>query len=153
MNYWLVKSEPDDFSLSDLKAKGLNGERWNGVRNYQARNFMRDGMKVGDLVFFYHSSCNEVGVVGIAEVSQEAIADEDQFDCNNKYYDAKASREAPRWWSPYIRFKGALKRRVSLAEIKANPLLKDVGLVKYSRLSVMPITADHWHEILTMSEH
>jgi len=113
---------------------------------------MRDGMKLGDLVFFYHSSCKDVGIVGVAEISKEAIADEDQFNPDSKYFDPKATREAPRWWSPFIRYQSTLNRRVSLAEIKANPLLKDVGLVKYSRLSVMPISESHWHEILRISE-
>ena len=151
MNYWLLKSEPDDFSISDLKALGKTGEGWNGVRNYQARNFMRDDMALGDLVLFYHSSCKAVGVVGIAKVVKTAYPDPTQFDPNSHYFDPKASHEVPRWFQVDIAFERALKR-VPLAAMKANEKLAGLLLIKASRLSVMPVSAEHFAEIVAMSE-
>ncbi len=151
MNYWLLKSEPDDFSIDDLKARGRKGELWNGVRNYQARNFIRDQMKLGDMAFFYHSSCSEVGIVGVAKVISNPIADPDQFDPKSNYFDPKATRHNPRWWCPRVEFHSKFKRCVSLKEIKASSLLKTIGLIKYSRLSVMPIDVAHWALIMEMS--
>ena len=152
MNYWLVKSEPDDFSLDDLLTKGENGEGWNGVRNYQARNFMRDDMKLGDLVFFYHSSCKEVGVVGLAKVVREAYADPSQYDPESRYFDPKATQETPRWYQVDIAYQRALPRRVSLQEIKADPALSEIALIKRSRLSVMPIEQQHAKRLLELAE-
>ncbi|MEQ3696553.1 MAG: EVE domain-containing protein [Pseudomonadales bacterium] len=151
MNYWLVKSEPDDFSLKDLEALGSDGEGWNGVRNYQARNFMRDDMALGDLVLFYHSSCKQVGVVGIAKVVKTAYPDPSQFDPDSKYFDSKATVDKPRWFQVDIAFERAL-RRVPLAAMKANEKLAGLALIKASRLSVMPVSAEHFAEILKMGE-
>lgn len=151
MNYWLVKSEPDDFSLQDLQALGSVGEGWNGVRNYQARNFMRDDMALGDLVLFYHSSCKQVGVVGIAKVVRTAYPDPSQFDPDSKYFDTKATVNSPRWFQVDIAFVRALKR-VPLAAMKANDKLVGLLLIKASRLSVMPISEEHFVEIVKMGE-
>jgi len=150
MNYWLVKSEPDDFSLADLKAKGSQGEGWNGVRNYQARNFMRDSMSIGDTVFFYHSSCSAVGIVGLASVVKGAYPDPTQFDVDSRYYDPKATNDSPRWFQVDIAFERKLKRLISLKEIKAHPELSDIALITRSRLSVMPIETHHAEILLSM---
>lgn len=151
MNYWLVKSEPDDFSLQDLQVLGSIGEGWNGVRNYQARNFMRDDMALGDLVLFYHSSSKQVGVVGIAKVVRTAYPDPSQFDPDSNYFDTKATVNTPRWFQVDIAFVRAL-RRVPLAAMKANVKLVGLLLIKASRLSVMPVSEEHFVEIVKMGE-
>ncbi|MCE4505669.1 EVE domain-containing protein, partial [Xanthomonas hortorum] len=114
--YWLMKSEPDTFSIDDLERVGT--EPWNGVRNYQARNFMRDGMHVGDGVFFYHSNCKVPGIVGIAKIASAAYPDDTQFDPKSDYHDPKASREDPRWMLVDVSFERKLKRTIALDEIK-----------------------------------
>lgn len=149
MKHWLMKSEPDAFSIDDLKRKKV--EAWDGVRNYQARNFMRDGMKPGDQVFFYHSNCNPPGIVGIAEVASDAYPDPSQFDSKSKYFDPKSSREDPRWMLVDVKFVKKLKRTITLEELKADERLEDMPLLrKGNRLSVMPIAAGHWRHILTL---
>lgn len=147
--YWLMKSEPDAFSIDDLKRKGQ--EHWDGVRNYQARNFMRDGMRVGDKVFFYHSNCAEPGIVGIAEVATDAYPDPSQFDPKSKYFDAGSSRGNPRWMLVDVKFVKKLKHTITLKQLQADPALADMALVrKGNRLSVMPVGAEEWRHILTM---
>lgn len=147
MNYWLMKSEPDEFSIDDLKRK--KSEPWTGVRNYQARNYMRDGMCAGDGVFFYHSSCAEPGIAGVAEVACAAYPDPTQFDPRSDYFDAKSSRAAPRWVLVDVKFKRKLKRVITLTELKALPELRGLVLVQPgSRLSVQPVTKAHWDFIL-----
>ena len=147
--YWLKKSEPDAFSLDDLKRKGQ--EHWDGVRNYQARNLMRDGMRVGDKVFFYHSNCAEPGIVGIAEVATDAYPDPSQFDPKSKYFDAGSSRDNPRWMLVDVKFVKKLKHTITLKQLQADPALADMALVrKGNRLSVMPVGAEEWRHILTM---
>jgi predicted RNA-binding protein with PUA-like domain len=149
MKHWLMKSEPDAFSIDDLKRKKV--EAWDGVRNYQARNFMRDGMKPGDQVFFYHSNCNPPGIVGIAEVASDAYPDPSQFDSKSKYFDPKSSREDPRWMLVDVKFVKKLKRTITLEELKADEQLEDMPLLrKGNRLSVMPIAAGDWRHILTL---
>jgi predicted RNA-binding protein with PUA-like domain len=149
MKHWLMKSEPDAFSIDDLKRKKL--EAWDGVRNYQARNFMRDGMKPGDKVFFYHSNCNPPGIVGIAEVASDAYPDPSQFDGKSKYFDPKSSREDPRWMLVDVKFVRKLKRMITLDELKGDEMLEDMPLLrKGNRLSVMPIAAGDWRHILTL---
>ncbi len=151
MNYWLIKSEPEEFSIDDLAAR--KAEPWNGVRNYQARNFMRDGMRQGDRVFFYHSNCAEPGIVGIAEVAQEAYPDPTQFDPRSDYFDAGSSRDAPRWLMVDVKFKRKLRRTITLSELKAQPALKDFALVRRgNRLSVMPVSKAQWDYILKMEK-
>jgi predicted RNA-binding protein with PUA-like domain len=149
MHYWLMKSEPDAFSIDDLARVGT--EPWSGVRNYQARNFMRDGMAVGDGVLFYHSSCAEPGVVGVAEVASPAYPDPTQFDRKSPYFDPKATREEPRWMLVDVRFVRKLERTITLAELRDAPRLEGLGLLQRgSRLSVMPVTRGQWSGILAL---
>src|SRR5437879_5183958 len=144
MRYWLMKSEPDEFSIDDLVRAKRQSTPWFGVRNYQARNYMRDDMRVGDRVLFYHSSCPEPGVAGIVEVSRLAYPDTTQFDPKSPYYDAKSTRDAPRWL--HVDVKLVRKTRlVPLAELHATPGLEDmVTLRRGNRLSITPVTADEW---------
>ncbi|MFP4069213.1 MAG: EVE domain-containing protein [Opitutales bacterium] len=141
MNYWLMKSEPDVFSFEDLKARPARTEPWDGVRNYQARNFMRDEMKVGDLVLFYHSNTKPPGVAGIAEVAGEPYPDPTAFDPESKYYDPKSDPANPRWMLVDIRYKADFKRFVPLDEMKAMPELADMRVLQRgNRLSITPVT-------------
>ena len=148
MKYWLMKSEPSEVSIDD--ALRIGAAPWFGVRNYQARNFMRDQMQVGDGVLFYHSSCDEPGVVGIAEVASTPYPDATQFDANSHYYDPKATPENPRWI--LVDVKAIRKTRVlSLAEMRANEdLTSMVVLQKGSRLSITPVTAAEWKTVLKL---
>ena len=149
MNYWLMKSEPDAYSIDDLERDGV--EMWDGIRNYQARNTMRDDMKVGDQVFFYHSSCKEPGVVGIARVASEPYPDPTQFDRKSKYFDAKSDKANPRWCLVDIEFVRKTKRNITLTEIKAQKSLADMVLTrKGNRLSIMPVSKAHWKKILSL---
>ncbi|MBN8726701.1 MAG: EVE domain-containing protein [Xanthomonadales bacterium] len=151
MRYWLMKSEPDAFSIDDLERVGT--EPWNGVRNYQARNFMRDGMQPGDGVLFYHSNCKEPGVVGLAEVASEAYPDSTQFDPQSDYFDPKARPEQPRWMLVDVRFGRKLARTITLAELREEPKLEGFLLLQRgSRLSVLPVTRAQWKAILAL-EH
>jgi len=149
MNYWLMKSEPDAFSLDDLEA--VESEPWDGVRNYQARNMMRDQMQVGDQVFFYHSNCKVPGIVGIAEVVHEGYPDHTAFDPEAKYFDPKSDPDKPRWYMVDLKFVRRLERTITLQELKEHPELADMPLVrKGNRLSVMPVTASDWAFILAL---
>ncbi|RUL74450.1 EVE domain-containing protein [Dyella choica] len=149
MKYWLMKSEPDTFSIDDLKRK--KREAWDGVRNYQARNFMRDDMRAGDSVFFYHSNCAEPGIAGIAEVASDAYPDPSQFDPKSKYFDPASSRDNPRWMLVDVKFVNKLKRVITLDELKNHPQLEGMTLLrKGNRLSVMPVDAVEWKYILTL---
>ena len=148
--YWLMKSEPEDFGIDDLERVGV--EPWTGVRNFQARNFMRDGMQVGDGVLFYHSNTEVPGVAGLAEVASAAYPDPTQFQKKSKYYDEKSTQENPRWMLVDVRFKRKLKRTIPLDEIKAHAdELGEFALTaRGSRLSVMPVTAAQWKFILSL---
>ena len=147
MNYWLMKTEPDTFSIDDLKRN--KREAWDGVRNYQARNFMRDDMRVGDGVFFYHSNCAEPGIAGLAKVATDAYPDPSQFDPKSKYFDAGSSRDNPRWMLVDVIFVKKLKRVITLDELKNHKALTDMRLLrKGNRLSVMPVEAADWKYIL-----
>jgi predicted RNA-binding protein with PUA-like domain len=149
MRYWLMKSEPDEFSVDDLAAAPKKTTPWFGVRNYQARNFMRDLMRPGDPVFFYHSSCPEPGIAGIAEVSSLAYPDETQFDAKGDYYDPKSTPEAPRWVNVDVKLVRKT-RLVPLAELREHPqLAKMRTLQKGNRLSITPVSADEWKFITT----
>ncbi|TDR48876.1 putative RNA-binding protein with PUA-like domain [Tahibacter aquaticus] len=149
MRYWLMKSEPEEFSIDALAKK--KKEPWNGVRNYQARNFMRDDMKVGDGVLFYHSNCEVPGVVGLAEIVSDAYPDPTQFDPKSDYYDAGSKREEPRWLLVEVGYKRTLKRTITLAELKEKPELEDFALVrKGNRLSVMPVSKNEWDLIISL---
>jgi len=147
MNYWLMKSEPDECSIDDVLAAPGRKTAWSGVRNYQARNFMRDRMKVGDGVLFYHSSCAEPGIAGLAEVASAPYPDASQFDRKSPYYDAASKKDAPRWVNVDVR---ALRRTrlVSLSELKRQrPLAKMVTLRPGNRLSITPVTEAEWNHI------
>jgi predicted RNA-binding protein with PUA-like domain len=149
MKHWLMKSEPDTFSIDDLKRK--KREAWDGVRNYQARNFMRDDMRVGDGVFFYHSNCAEPGIAGIAEVASDAYPDPTQFDPKSKYFDPASSRDNPRWMLVDVKFVKKLKRVITLDELKNHPKLAGMALLrKGNRLSVMPVDTAEWKYILDL---
>jgi predicted RNA-binding protein with PUA-like domain len=149
--YWMMKSEPDAFSIDDLQRVG--SEPWNGVRNYQARNFMRDGMQVGDGVMFYHSNCKTPGIVGLAAVASHAYPDDTQFDPDSYYYDPKATRETPRWFLVDIAFERKLQRIISLHEIRTHSDALGEGFpltARGSRLSVFPVTAAQWQLLLSL---
>lgn len=149
--YWLMKSEPDAFSIDDLERVGV--EPWNGVRNYQARNFMRDGMQVGDGVLFYHSNCAVPGIVGVAKVASRAYPDPTQFDKKSDYHDPKSTPEEPRWVLVDVAFDRKLKRTIALDEIKQHSAALGEGFAltsRGSRLSVMPVTAAQWKYLLSL---
>ncbi len=150
MQYWLMKSEPDEVSIDDVMSAKGKTVPWFGVRNYQARNFMRDAMRVGDGVLFYHSSCPEPGIAGIAEVASGPYPDATQFDPKSHYYDPKATQEQPRWIS--VDVKGVRKTRLlSLAEMRSLPQLEDmVVLQKGSRLSITPVTPAQWKHVMAL---
>ncbi len=151
MKYWLMKSEPDEFSIDDLQNMPGQTEHWDGVRNYQARNMMRDDMKIGDQIFFYHSNCAEPGIVGAMEVVREAYPDFLAFDPKDKHFDPKSDPDNPRWFMVDIRFMKKLTRNISLRELKQKPELVDLVLVKRgNRLSIMPVTAEQWSFILSL---
>ena len=152
MAYWLMKSEPDVYSIDDLAAEPGGVTAWDGIRNYQARNLMRDKLSIGDNVFFYHSRCAAPAIVGIAEVVSEAYPDPLQFRVGNKYYDPKSPADAPRWCCVDIAFVRRLQRPVTLYEIKANRRLKNMVLVNNSRLSVQPVTAAAWQRLCALAE-
>lgn len=149
MRHWLMKSEPTEFSIDDLAARPKRTEHWDGVRNYQARNMMRDEMKKGDQVLFYHSNCAEPGVVGIAKVVREAYPDHTAFDPDDAHYDPKSDRDNPRWYMVDVQFVRKLKRTIPLTELKTYDQLAEMPLVQRgNRLSVMPVTQGQWDFIL-----
>jgi predicted RNA-binding protein with PUA-like domain len=148
MNHWLMKSEPDEFSIDDLARAPRKTTSWFGVRNYQARNYMRDAMRVGDGVLFYHSSCEVPGIAGIAQVASAPHADDTQFDRRSKYFDAKAARDAPRW--VLVDVKLVKKTRLMpLDELREYPQLSEMVVLKRgNRLSITPVTPQEWAFIL-----
>ena len=151
MGYWLMKSEPDVFGIDDLKSRPRKTEHWDGVRNYQARNMMRDEMKKGDEVFFYHSNCKEPGIVGIAKIVKEGYPDFTAFDSQQKYYDAKSDPDNPRWYMVDVQFVRKFKRTITLEELKQVKALQDMPLVRRgNRLSILPVTEKQWQTILKM---
>ena len=149
MRYWLMKSEPEGFSIDDLQHRPQQTEHWDGVRNYQARNMMRDEMKIGDQVFFYHSNCEEPGIVGIAQVVRESYPDFTAFDPDNKHFDVKSHPDKPTWFMVDVQFIKKLSRTLSLKELKLQTELSDLALLRRgNRLSIMPVTEQQWHYIL-----
>jgi predicted RNA-binding protein with PUA-like domain len=149
MACWLMKSEPAVFSIEDLERVGTTS--WEGVRNYQARNFMRDGMKKGDSAFFYHSSCAEPGIVGVMEIAREAYPDPSQFDRRSRYFDETSARDEPRWLMVDVRFRNKLKRIITLDELKQHPALAALALLRRgNRLSVMPVSGREWQYVLKL---
>ncbi len=150
--YWLFKAEPHIYGIDHLAAAPNKTGRWDGIRNYQARNFLRDQVKLGDEVFIYHSSCKNVGIVGTAEVVKAAYPDPSQFNPESDYYDPKSTPENPRWVSVDIQLTKVFPRLIPLAEIKAQSELEGMVLVKQSRLSTQPVTGDEWEAILQLAE-
>ena len=149
MSCWLMKSEPDAFSIDDLAQMSGQTEHWDGVRNYQARNMMRDDMKIGDQVFFYHSNCPEPGIVGIMEVVKEGYSDFTAFDPTGKYFDEKSTPDTPRWFMVDVKFVRKFKRTIPLQELKRYSELDAMALVrKGNRLSIMPVSEMEWNFVL-----
>lgn len=150
--YWLVKSEPDVFSFDDLWRAPERTTHWDGIRNFAARNFLLDGMKRGDRVFFYHSMANPQAIVGICEVVREGYPDDTAFDPKHDGFDPKSVRESPTWYMVDLRAVKKLRRPVTLAEIKAKPELAGMALLRVGRLSVTPVTPAEWETIVAMAE-
>ncbi len=150
MNYWLFKSEPTTYGIDHLAKDKVTA--WTGVRNYQARNFMRDGMKAGDRGFFYHSSCDEPGIAGVVEVTKGAYPDETQFDRKSRYYDGAATQDAPRWFNVDLKFVRKT-RVVSIAELRAHKRLAGMQILQRgNRLSITPVTKAEWDYIARLLE-
>jgi predicted RNA-binding protein with PUA-like domain len=145
--FWLLKSEPETFGLADLKRSRDRTTCWDGVRNYQARNLLRDQIQAGDLALFYHSSCDPPGVVGTVEVVRAGYPDPTQFRAGSKYHDPDSPRDAPRWYAVDVRFESEFPRQVSLAELRQTPGLSKMVLLNRSRLSVQPVTPAEWRII------
>ncbi len=152
MAYWLMKSEPNEYSIDDLEHDPKGWEHWDGVRNYQARNYMRQ-MKVGDQVFFYHSNTDVPGIVGVAEVCREAYPDHTAFDPDDKHYDPKSDPDKPRWFMVDVRFVEKFPGTLSLQALRQHAeALGDLPLLrKGNRLSVMPVSDDQWHYLYTLA--
>jgi len=151
MSYWLLKTEPDEFSIDDLQ-KCKKPEIWEGIRNYQARNIIRDQIKKGDTVLIYHSSCKNVGVAGVGEVVSDSYPCPFQFKKNHKYSDEKSSKDNPRWFVMDVAFKQKFDEVIQLKAIKAEKALAEMTLVKQGRLSVQPVKATEFKKILKMAE-
>ena len=150
MQYWLMKSEPDEFSIDDLEREGSTP--WFGVRNFQARNFMKNVMRVGDLAFFYHSSCPQPGIAGICEVSKPAYPDASQFDPKSPYYDSTSRREAPKWLNVDVRFVEKTPF-IGLAEMRAEPRLASMRTLRRgNRLSITPVDPAEWNVVLELMQ-
>lgn len=149
--YWLIKSEPDVFSFDDLMAAPKRTTSWDSVRNSTARNFMRDGMKVGDQAFYYHSNADPSAIVGICEVVREGHPDTTAFDKKHEYFDAASDPAAPTWYMVEVRAVEKLARPVTLPEIKATAALSEMALIKQGRLSVVPVTVAEWERIIAMA--
>ena len=146
VNYWLMKSEPDAYSINQLKAEGST--LWDGIRNYQARNFMRS-MKIGDQAFFYHSNCKPPGIVGMMEVTQTLLIDPTQFDSKSRYYDHKSSKEKPKWDCVQMKYLGIFNKSISLEELKNLYTAEELQVVrKGNRLSIMPVSIKTAEDLL-----
>jgi predicted RNA-binding protein with PUA-like domain len=152
MNYWLMKTEPDVFGIDDLKNRPLQTEHWDGIRNYQARNMMRDGMKKGDHIFFYHSNAVPIGIVGVMKVVREAYPDFTAQNPDSKYYDPKSTTDNPRWFMVDVKFVRKFKRVITLDELKQHAdALGDMALLrKGNRLSINPVSKEQWEYILAL---
>ena len=149
--FWLMKSEPDVFGLHTLEASPAQTTMWDGVRNYQARNMLRDQFQPGDEAFFYHSNCAEPGIVGIVEIVREAYPDATAANPGSEYYDPKHTDTKPRWFVVEVQLERRLKRTITLAELKDDPALANMPLVRRgNRLSVMPVSAAEWQHILSL---
>ncbi|MBF0507149.1 MAG: EVE domain-containing protein [Nitrospirae bacterium] len=149
--YWLMKSEPDVFSFDDLKARPGGTDHWDGVRNFQARNFMRDEMKKHDLVLFYHSNCKEPGIAGIAEISKEAYPDYTAYDPKSLYFDPLSAPDKPRWFMVDVKWVKPFRRTVTLKEMRRVPELRGMKVLQRGqRLSIQPVTKEEFDEICEM---
>lgn len=152
MAYWLMKSEPSAYSIDHLKTEKNQTTHWDGVRNYQARNFMRDEMAIGDQVFFYHSNCKEIGIVGIAEVCSEAYTDFTAFDPDDHHFDPKSDPDKPRWFMVDVKFVEQFKETITLDALRQNSALKELLILrKGNRLSITPVSKKDWNTILKMA--
>lgn len=152
-NYWLVKSEPDVFSISDLEAAKGKTTCWDGVRNYQARNTLRDSMKKGDQVFFYHSNAEPSAIAGIAEVAKEGYPDHTAFDPKDVHYDPKSKKDSPTWYMVDVKHVRTFKKPLSLDDLRKVKGLEDMVLLqKGSRLSVQPVTEKEWNLVLKLAD-
>lgn len=153
MNYWLMKSEPDVYGIDHLARQKNKTDHWDGIRNYQARNFMRDQMRKNDQAFFYHSNCDEPGIVGIVKIVREAYPDFTAFDAQGKYFDGKSDPENPRWFMVDVKLVRKLKRVITLKELKDHEPLEDMRLLKRgNRLSILPVTEKQWNYILSLEK-
>jgi predicted RNA-binding protein with PUA-like domain len=153
MKYWLFKSEPDVFGIEHLKGLPNQTDHWDGIRNYQARNLLRDDIKQGDKVFFYHSNCKEPAIVGIMQVTRNGYPDHTAFDPEAHYYDPKSDPDNPRWYMVDVKYLRDFKRQVTLSELKKAPQLDGMTLLRRgNRLSVMPVSKDHWDFILQLEK-
>ncbi len=151
MQYWLMKSEPNVYSIDDLAQQNSKTDHWDGIRNYQARNFIRDEMRKGDLAFFYHSNCPQPGITGIVKIVREAYPDFTAFDAKHKYYDPKSDPQQPRWFMVDVKLVRKLKRTIPLLELKEHKKLQDMRLLQRgSRLSILPVTTQQWDYILKL---
>ncbi|TGK17899.1 EVE domain-containing protein [Leptospira fluminis] len=152
MNYWLFKTEPDAFSIDDLKGSPKKIAPWEGVRNYQARNYLRDQVKKKDLVLFYHSSCKPTAVVGLAEIVKDGYPDHFAFDPKHKYHDPKSKPDSPAWYMVDLKFKEKFSRPISLEELKSHGKLKGMVLLqKGGRLSIQPVSPEHFFYICNLA--
>lgn len=150
MRFWLMKSEPEVFSIDDLAQRPNQIEPWEGVRNYQARNFMRE-MELGDLAFFYHSNCKEAGIVGVMKIAKTAYVDDSALDKNSAYFDPKSTLENPRWWRVDVQLVAKFARTITLHELKTKTELVDFQLVQRgNRLSILPVTQTQWDFIQSL---
>ena len=151
MQYWLMKTEPDVYSIDDLEREGVT--HWEGVRNYQARNFMRDDMEVGDLAFFYHSNCSEPGIVGIIAIASAAYPDHTAFDPKDKHFDPKSDKTNPRWFMVDVKFRRKFGKSLLLKDIRLEKKLSKMRLVQRgNRLSISPVTKTEWDHIVAMAD-
>jgi predicted RNA-binding protein with PUA-like domain len=151
MKYWLFKSEPETFGIDHLIKRPKQTEHWDGVRNYQARNMLRDDIKVGDKAFFYHSNCTPPGIVGVVDIVKASYPDPSALNPHSKYYDPKSTTENPRWYMVDVHFVKKFDRMISLEELKQHPLLENMVVTRRgSRLSITPVTAEEWKVINTL---
>jgi len=147
MNYWIFKSEPDEYGIDHLAAEKKQITCWDGIRNYQARNNLRDKVRRGDLVLFYHSSCKHIGIAGTMEVVKAAYADPAQFDSRSKYYDEKSTPDNPRWFCVDVRLAEKFSGLIPTKVLKANPATSGLSIFKQGRLSIAPVTAPQWKAV------
>jgi len=152
MNYWLMKSEPDTFGIDHLAARPNQTEPWDGVRNFQVRNWLRDDMKVGDLAFFYHSSCKIPGITGIVKIIKAGYPDSTAFDPASKYFDPRSTEAKPLWYRVDVKLVKKFAEMITLQQLRAVPALQSMRLLERgSRLSITPVTAKEWETILKLA--